>query len=854
MLATLGRLQPRAAGGPAMRRAHRPAAQQPSPQVRACCVQIKWLARARRRGDAARSGRAVHAPGLSVPALDTPALTGDPQQQQADLGPPGAPQPQPLPLPLRRHEHGNGLPARGQQQEQAAGGAAAAEPLSEQRLLEERRNSQRSAGTSGAGGAGGRAWRRGGGGLYVRERQQPHTAAQQHQGAGSLRQHGYGGSRSSGGGAVIWEVAVARESDGSASGAAHAPGADAAGTSHPRPDSNSSSSSGGGGGGHGHSNGNGTAVLESAPPHHQGAATWYELRALLDSQGGAVNHIHVAAMMTRLAELQRGAPARDDARGGGGARGAARRPRLFHQRRRQQQQEGTGPQEEGAAAASDSGAGAGRGGGGGNSGGSSGGGGVSGAEAMTPKDQQTEQQALVRLLMDLLDQMRPALTPRELPHVLSAAAALRRPPDRPWAVRMMTRAHHCISDFSAPSLALMIWAVGRMGMRTRPDWARRFLGALARRIRESDGGGGGGHDDGSGAAARGGGGSGGGAAGEATSDGSGGGAARRTESPRQMARALSLAMHGIGSVGLRPSDGWMAAWMAAVAARRRYLAPRDVVCLLVGLQRLRSFTPPAPWMAALLDHFTRPRQLAAATDWELATATWALAKLGAAPPPRLLAAASRRLAGMAPRPQATLLYAIALARGGGAAAAAAHQQQQQQQRTEEAGAPPDAAAAAPRAPPGPRALPPGWLPAYEAASAPNLAALDSRGLATTVYAFALLRHLPAPQWRAAFAAAALRRRWGGGVEPEAWHMLSEASQLLQWQLPPALLAGGAPGGGAAAGGARGGGQRPKRRQQQQHPQEQRQQQRQRPGTAAPPGQRRGAAAAAAAGHSERQRP
>jgi hypothetical protein len=151
--------------------------------------------------------------------------------------------------------------------------------------------------------------------------------------------------------------------------------------------------------------------------------------------------------------------------------------------------------------------------------------------------------------MDLLDQMRPALTPRELPHVLSAAAALRRPPDRVWCVAMMARAHGCMDGFTAHGLAVMIWAVGRAGMRTRADWAERFLSALGERMD--------------------------------------GGSCGRRERPRELARALALAMHGIGSTGSQPGGAWMGRWLAAVHGLRRHLAPRDVACLLVGLQRLR---------------------------------------------------------------------------------------------------------------------------------------------------------------------------------------------------------------------------------------------------------------------------
>jgi hypothetical protein len=153
--------------------------------------------------------------------------------------------------------------------------------------------------------------------------------------------------------------------------------------------------------------------------------------------------------------------------------------------------------------------------------------------------------------MDLADQMRPALTAREIPNIMAAAAVLRDPVDKPWAIRMMTAAHHHMGEFSLQGLGLMLWAVGRMGMRTRADWAARYMAALSARMGGADG-----------------------------------------SAPRAVARALSLAMHGLGSTGCRPGDEWMGRWMAAVARRRRALAPRDVACMLVGMQRLRCGAVP----------------------------------------------------------------------------------------------------------------------------------------------------------------------------------------------------------------------------------------------------------------------
>lgn len=148
--------------------------------------------------------------------------------------------------------------------------------------------------------------------------------------------------------------------------------------------------------------------------------------------------------------------------------------------------------------------------------------------------------------MDLADQMRPALTAREIPSLLSAAANLRHPPDKAWVVRVLSCAHHCMGDFTIRGLAVMVWSIGRMGMRLRPDFARRFLSAFAKRMGGEDG-----------------------------------------SSAREVARALALAVHGLGNAGCKPSGAWMGRWLAAVQSRGRALAPRDVVCLLAGLQKMR---------------------------------------------------------------------------------------------------------------------------------------------------------------------------------------------------------------------------------------------------------------------------
>jgi hypothetical protein len=254
-----------------------------------------------------------------------------------------------------------------------------------------------------------------------------------------------------------------------------------------------------------------------------------------------------------------------------------------------------------------------------------------------------------------------------------------------------------------------------------------------------------------------------------------------------------------------------------------------------------------------MDRFLSPSQLPRATDWELATAVWAAAKLRRPLAPgqlaRLLAAGGARLPQMGARAQATLLYGVALMAaehggGGGASSGTAssgtastgvaadggsdgsssgdvpelqqqHQEQQQQEQQQEQQQdqqqeqqhqeqqpqqeqPPRAAAGAAAPPPPALAVPPGWLEAYEAASAPRLAQLDGRGLANTAYAFALLRYLPGAPWRAAFEAAALQHARGGGLGPDAWHMLAEAAQLLRWRLPPPLAGAPPPGLSAAA--------------------------------------------------------
>jgi hypothetical protein len=58
----------------------------------------------------------------------------------------------------------------------------------------------------------------------------------------------------------------------------------------------------------------------------QGASSWLEVRALLDAQGSGVNHIHAAAMLTRLADLQQ---QQQQQRAGDWPHLVLSRPRLF---------------------------------------------------------------------------------------------------------------------------------------------------------------------------------------------------------------------------------------------------------------------------------------------------------------------------------------------------------------------------------------------------------------------------------------------------------------------------------------------------------------------------------------------
>lgn len=128
----------------------------------------------------------------------------------------------------------------------------------------------------------------------------------------------------------------------------------------------------------------------------------------------------------------------------------------------------------------------------------------------------------------------------ELPALLAAAARLPHAPvPKAWTVRVMSRAHRLLPSFSAQQLALTAWALGRLRVKLRPDFAAQLLAALKSRLHEA--------------------------------------------SPR----ALAVAAQGLGALGLRPDGLWAGVFMVRLQGSLARFAGRDLAMVLSGLVRMR---------------------------------------------------------------------------------------------------------------------------------------------------------------------------------------------------------------------------------------------------------------------------
>lgn len=120
---------------------------------------------------------------------------------------------------------------------------------------------------------------------------------------------------------------------------------------------------------------------------------------------------------------------------------------------------------------------------------------------------------------------------------------------KPWSVRIMTRVHHTISNFSPTGLAVMTWAFGKLGMRFRSDFSTRVLTAYKAKLESA--------------------------------------------SPR----ALSLMAHGLVGVKVRPDDMWLGVLEDRVQQQLPRFSGWDLSMCLWGLVRLR-------WAFSVIDTAT----------------------------------------------------------------------------------------------------------------------------------------------------------------------------------------------------------------------------------------------------------
>ncbi|KAF8064684.1 TGD2 [Scenedesmus sp. PABB004] len=418
-----------------------------------------------------------------------------------------------------------------------------------------------------------------------------------------------------------------------------------------------------------------------------------------------------------------------------------------------------------------------------------------GAAVPTARHEQAAYVELVTTLLRMVGSALPCLGPAELPVLLAAASRLPLVSvPKPWVVRVVTRAHHLMPRLAPHHMARLTWALGRLGMRLRPDFAARLLPAFKANLAAAP------------------------------------------------PRALAVMAHGLARAGAAPD----AMWVAVFADRAQRCLPgfsgRDLAMCMWGLAQLRHPVPASLLRGALRQLV---RRLPRCSSHEASLVVWALGRLGYAFPGSTGAAGGDGAEQQPPpRPQPRPQLPQRQAR---------EQQQQQQQQAARAlrrgrgGRPARAPPARPTslqeqllAGLAPRlgsmsgrqlttllyglalchaAPPPDWAAAALAAAGARLGELDGQGLANLVYAVGLLRWRPGRAWQAAFWAATVaqvqlpqpapqgaarrgRRRapgpeqaaWGAdaphplgqpapGLAGRSWEQLHEAQRLLGWRLP-----------------------------------------------------------------------
>jgi hypothetical protein len=133
------------------------------------------------------------------------------------------------------------------------------------------------------------------------------------------------------------------------------------------------------------------------------------------------------------------------------------------------------------------------------------------------------------------------LPPPLLPSLLASVSRLPPAawPSKAWCVGAMGRLSRGLASLSPSGLALSTWALGRLGLRLRPDYADKLCEGYARGIGSAD------------------------------------------------PRALALMAAGLAGCGWRPPGLWVGVFLARAAQQLPAFSGRDLAMMLWGLVQLR---------------------------------------------------------------------------------------------------------------------------------------------------------------------------------------------------------------------------------------------------------------------------
>eukprot|EP00775_Hariotina_reticulata_P012317 gene12317-12453_t len=154
-----------------------------------------------------------------------------------------------------------------------------------------------------------------------------------------------------------------------------------------------------------------------------------------------------------------------------------------------------------------------------------------------------EQQEYVDLVQTLLRATARGLRrlePQQLPKLLASAARLPLVTvSKAWCVRVITRVFKIMPEFTPTGLAILAWALGKLGMKFRADFAAKFLEEFKSKLHEA--------------------------------------------SPR----ALAVVVCGLAGAGVRPDGLWMGIYLARVESVLWRFEGQNLSMLLWGLVQLR---------------------------------------------------------------------------------------------------------------------------------------------------------------------------------------------------------------------------------------------------------------------------